>query len=416
MSQINIRNLSNENDDGAPDIVGVSTFSATSYIVPPVGNTAQRPKNPQGGDLRFNTDTASLEYFKGDTLNWSQIEMTSPDLNGGARGIWAGGGSPTKLNTIQYVTISTLGDATDFGDLNEVKEGGASCSSRTKAVFAGGYNGPSRTANSSYIIMTSTGNGVDYNDLSNSISGGAGFGSQTRGIIAGGSTGSLINVIESTEFAAGTDWVDFGDATAAFQTGSGCASSTRGVFNLGFVSPTRVNTIDYITIATTGNASDFGDLTTNRNGTGALSNSTRGVWGAGETPTAVNTMDYVTLATTGNATDFGDMLTVRFNIPNDGCSSPTRGLWGGGATPSQSNTIQYITILTTGNAIDFGELTTPRYAMQCTGSQTRGILGGGAGGGPGWVKEKVIDYIEFAFQPKFYSENQVAKQVDINFY
>ena len=83
MSQINVRNLSNENDDGAPDIVGVSTFSATSYFVPPVGNTAQRPENPQPGDLRFNTDTASLEYFKGDTLGWTQIEMTSPDLGGG---------------------------------------------------------------------------------------------------------------------------------------------------------------------------------------------------------------------------------------------------------------------------------------------------------------------------------------------
>ena len=59
MSQINVRNLSNENDDGAPDIVGVSTFSATSYFVPQVGYTAHRPENPQGGDLRFNTDTAS---------------------------------------------------------------------------------------------------------------------------------------------------------------------------------------------------------------------------------------------------------------------------------------------------------------------------------------------------------------------
>ena len=50
MSQINVRNLSNENDDGAPDIVGISTISATSYFVPPVGTPAQRPENPQGGD------------------------------------------------------------------------------------------------------------------------------------------------------------------------------------------------------------------------------------------------------------------------------------------------------------------------------------------------------------------------------
>ena len=39
MSQINIRNLSNENDDGSPEIVGVSTFSATSFFVPPKGST-----------------------------------------------------------------------------------------------------------------------------------------------------------------------------------------------------------------------------------------------------------------------------------------------------------------------------------------------------------------------------------------
>ncbi len=114
MSQINIRNLSNENDDGAPDIVGISTLSATSYFVPPVGNTAQRPENPQGGDLRFNTDTASLEYFRGDTLNWSQIEMTSPDLNGGARGIFAMSYQPAVSDRIEYITISTLGNATVF--------------------------------------------------------------------------------------------------------------------------------------------------------------------------------------------------------------------------------------------------------------------------------------------------------------
>ena len=29
MSKINVRNLSNENEDGAPNLVGVTTFSAT---------------------------------------------------------------------------------------------------------------------------------------------------------------------------------------------------------------------------------------------------------------------------------------------------------------------------------------------------------------------------------------------------
>ena len=64
MSQINIRNLSNENDDGSPEIVGVSTFSAPSFFVPPKGSTKERPSDCEPGSIRFNTDTANLEYFR----------------------------------------------------------------------------------------------------------------------------------------------------------------------------------------------------------------------------------------------------------------------------------------------------------------------------------------------------------------
>ena len=39
-----------------------------------------------------------------------------------------------------------------------------------------------------------------------------------------------------------------------------------------------------------------------------MSNSIRGVFSGGYTPTYLNTMDYVTIATTANATDFGDIL------------------------------------------------------------------------------------------------------------
>ena len=165
MSQINVRNLSNENDDGAPDIVGVSTFSATSYFVPPVGTTAQRPDNPQGGDLRFNTDTASLEYFRGDTLNWSQIEMTSPDLNGGARGLYLGGSTPSYTNAIGYITIPTLGSAADFGDLTVARQNAATASAPTRATFGGGQT-PTIKNEIDYVQIQTTGNAHDFGDLS----------------------------------------------------------------------------------------------------------------------------------------------------------------------------------------------------------------------------------------------------------
>ena len=51
MSQLNVQNLSNENEDGAPEIANISDFSATSYMCPPKGTTAQRPSSPNPGDI-----------------------------------------------------------------------------------------------------------------------------------------------------------------------------------------------------------------------------------------------------------------------------------------------------------------------------------------------------------------------------
>ena len=61
-----------------------------------------------------------------------------------------------------------------------------------------------------------------------------------------------------------------------------------------YVAPARVNTIDYVTIATLGNALDFGDLTQARFYPGACSSNIRGVFGGGDTPSASDVIDYVT--------------------------------------------------------------------------------------------------------------------------
>ena len=85
---------------------------------------------------------------------------------------------------------------------------------------------------------------------------------------------------------------------------------TRGVFGGGLISVAS-DIIDYITIATTGNATDFGDLTVARYASGGVNSSTRGVFGGGDAGAASNVMDYITIATTGNATDFGDLTFAR---------------------------------------------------------------------------------------------------------
>ena len=73
----------------------------------------------------------------------------------------------------------------------------------------------------------------------------------------------------------------------------------------GYLNGAIVNTIEYITIANTGNSTDFGDLTAAVYDCGATSNNTLGIF-MGGVPDR-NSIDKVTIASTGNASDFGDL-------------------------------------------------------------------------------------------------------------
>ena len=87
----------------------------------------------------------------------------------------------------------------------------------------------------------------------------------------------------------------------------------RGVTMGGFVWYNNLNTIDYITIATTGNATDFGDLSARRQAPGGMSSWTIGVCAGGMSDGQFqkSVIDYITIATTGNATNFGDLSLAR---------------------------------------------------------------------------------------------------------
>ena len=76
---------------------------------------------------------------------------------------------------------------------------------------------------------------------------------------------------------------------------------------MGGATPSAVNTICFVTIQTTGNASDYGDLVTASHDIAATSNNTRAIMGAGGTPSNTNTIEQLTIQTNGNASDFGDL-------------------------------------------------------------------------------------------------------------
>jgi len=114
--------------------------------------------------------------------------------------------------------------------------------------------------------------------------------------------------------------------------------------------------MEYITTATTGNATDFGDMSGARTGMCGVNDRVRGVFGGGYTGAKTNIIEYITIATTGNTTDFGDMISVK-EVGNGGFANDVRGVMCGGNTAGgYVDEIDYVTIQSAGNATDFGNL------------------------------------------------------------
>ena len=105
------------------------------------------------------------------------------------------------------------------------------------------------------ITITTTGNATDFGDKTTNISACAACGSSTRGIFGGGE--STTNVIDFVIFDSAGNATDFGDLATSVSQHGGCSSLIRGVFAGGANSN---GSIEYVTIASTGDGTDFGDL------------------------------------------------------------------------------------------------------------------------------------------------------------
>ena len=308
---------------------GAITMNSPDYMYFPTGRTDERGRGRgllmqgySGGE--FNSIIYINIQSLGNTKDFGDTtENVYSNVGGGngLRGIFAGGysgnNSPdTDLNIIDYVTIATTGNAKDFGNLsNNLRYPGA-VSNSTRMVILGG--GAPRLNVIEYLTIASTGNATDFGDLDGGTRGSNcnSMMSPTRGIVAGGNDapGAKYNSMEYITIATTGNSQDFGDLSdpAAGQgAGGNCSSTTRGVVHLGMTSPNRVNTIEYVTIATLGDTTDFGDLSQQKSSSSPCSNSLRGVWFGGAlapSGTTTNVIDYIEIATRGNAQDFGDIV------------------------------------------------------------------------------------------------------------
>tara|TARA_X000001382_G_scaffold53653_2_gene36591 strand:- start:11025 stop:12140 length:1116 start_codon:yes stop_codon:yes gene_type:complete len=181
------------------------------------------------------------------------------------RGVAAGGTTSggQKSDVIQYVTIATTGNATDFGDLTVALNQFYGCSNGSRGVFCGGNDGVGSDYASNvmqYITIDTAGNATDFGDLLSDLRDTSACSNDTRAVIAGGFyDGSHSNVIQYITVASTGNATDFGDLLSANSVMAAVANSTRAVFS-GGDNGGATEDMSYVTIATTGNATDFGDM------------------------------------------------------------------------------------------------------------------------------------------------------------
>ena len=223
-----------------------------------------------------------------------------------------GGRYNNAVNIIDYITISTTGNAVDFGDLTVSRYNNESASDATRGIFAGGYSSSAHNQ-IDYVTIANTGNATDFGDLQNITS----------------------------------------------VSGSG-ANSTRAIFSY-------TTYIEYITKDTAGNAAAFGTKHTDQGSKQSCVDDETyhlfcGATAADNSTSYSKEIHYINWATLGNATDWGyETLDAKASGGQGVVNPAARGVLCGGFEVSggssvDHNTMQYLTITVPSNCTDFGDL------------------------------------------------------------
>ena len=293
-------------------------------------------------------------------------KMTARSYGGAAASIYQGtvsgfasGGLINPLNpsvnTIQKFPFATNANATDYGDMTEIRYGAAGHSSPVSGYRTGGF-------------------------------------------------GPISNTIDKFPFATNANATDVGDMTISTHVHASQQSPTHA-YNAGGVQPpgTWWNNIDRFPFATNANATDVGDMILARYGNAGQSSATHGFNSGGFLAPPVgpaaqprSEIDIYPFATNSNAIYFGAMVAVQYH--RAGHSSPTHGYNSSGVWVTSIDKFPFATFA---NAAAVGGLTQGRAGPAGISSQTDGYAAGGGlpptiPRGRGVYSSNIIDKFPFA--------------------
>jgi hypothetical protein len=271
-SLVDIQTLSNS--------TAAITTTAERYYPGTASNSSnQRGLHAGGRNVPWTSTYNIIDYFTINNLNnaidFGDLTYITYGVAGTSnatndRGIFSGGYDYGALAIIQYVTISSLGNSTLFGNLTEYRYMLKSTSNyeNNRGIHSGGSMAGSTPQYNiiDYVTINTTGNATDFGDLTITTNGpgSTSNGNSNRGIIAGGNDAStaalnFINYVTINTVGNGTTFGNLYQATSTIAADSN-AEKNRGIFAGGSSSGINGYALSYITITTPGNATYFGNL------------------------------------------------------------------------------------------------------------------------------------------------------------
>ena len=160
---------------------------------------------------------------------------------------------------MEYTTIDAQSNFQDFGDLQTALSYMNGCASPSRGLISSA--GPS-FERIDFVTISTLGGSTTFGNLTSARLDATALSNSTRAIIAGGGSPVTTNTIEYVTISTLGNSISFGDLVNGnrLQGMAGAASPTRGVFAYGSQNPGQENTIQYVTISTQGDAIDFGDM------------------------------------------------------------------------------------------------------------------------------------------------------------
>ena len=200
-----------------PVFEGDIEFTSQNFLTLPKGDTTQRGRGrgvffsgndnttPAASALKNNIDFIQIQSMGntvsfGDSINAKRRRHQAAGSSS-TRGVNSGGFTPSgsaRTNIIEFITIATQSNSTDFGDLTQAASDIGAVSNGVRVVSAHGIDSSTFDNTIDFFTIATTGDASDFGDVaSGSFGSHAALESPTRGILAGGfnNTPSPLHVI-----------------------------------------------------------------------------------------------------------------------------------------------------------------------------------------------------------------------------